>query len=302
MREVLRMYPFGKGIRRLTPYLLLLIPFILYLVYYVGPSAMTVLYSFTDVTNVPGSDFRFVGLDNYRELFTSGNSAERWDSILRTVYFMAVVTIVQNGVALLVAILINQKLKGDYFYRAVFFLPVVLGVAVVALLWSFMFDPVNGPVNKLYRVFGYSDTFFGSFDHAFEYIIFVQIWMYMGYSMLIFLAGLQSVPKDLYEAGYIDGTSRWQSFRHITFPLIAPAFTVNILLSIIGAMQTFDIIVATTDGRFNTRTMAYDVYKETFRGTLEMGLPSALSVIQFLFILVFVIIVVGRLRRREVEF
>lgn len=299
MREL---YPFGKGFARYIPFLLLLIPVLLYVVFYFGPSVMTVVYSFTDITNVPGSAMNFVGLDNYRDVFFSGNSAERWDSIIRTLYFMFIVTIVQNGVALLVAVIINQKLKGDYFYRAVFFLPVVLGVAVVALVWSMMFDPLSGPVNQLYALFGYKDMFFGSFTHAFGYIIFVQIWMYMGYSMLIFLAGLQSVPKDLYEAGYIDGTTKWQSFKNITFPLIAPSFTVNMLLSIIGAMSTFDIILATTDGRFNTRTMAYDVYKETFRGSLEMGLPSALSVVQFLIILVFVIVAVKQMRKREVEY
>lgn len=299
MREL---YPFGKGFARYIPFLLLLIPILLYVVFYFGPSVMTVVYSFTDITNVPGSAMNFVGLDNYRDVFFSGNSAERWDSIIRTLYFMFIVTIVQNGVALLVAVIINQKLKGDYFYRAVFFLPVVLGVAVVALVWSMMFDPLSGPVNQLYALFGYKDMFFGSFTHAFGYIIFVQIWMYMGYSMLIFLAGLQSVPKDLYEAGYIDGTTKWQSFKNITFPLIAPSFTVNMLLSIIGAMSTFDIILATTDGRFNTRTMAYDVYKETFRGSLEMGLPSALSVVQFLIILVFVIVAVKQMRKREVEY
>lgn len=297
------MYPFGKGFARFIPLLLLLIPLALYVIFYFGPSVLTVIYSFTDVKNIPGSSYSFVGLDNYKALFFSGNSPERWRSIGNTLIFMFVVTIVQNGVALFVAVIVNQRLKGDYFYRAVFFLPVVLGVAVVALIWSMMFDPLNGPVNKLYDVlFGYKDMFFGSFNHAFGYIIFVQIWMYMGYSMLIFLAGLQSVPKDLYEAGYIDGTSRWQSFRSITFPLIAPSFTVNMLLSIIGAMSTFDIILATTDGRFNTRTMAYDVYKETFRGSLEMGLPSALSVIQFLIILVFVVVAVKQTRKREVEY
>lgn len=296
------MYPFGKGPARSIPYLFLLVPLTLYVVFYFGPSIMTVIYSFTDVKNVPGSSVNFVGLDNYRDLFFSGNSGERWASIGRTLYFVLFVTIVQNGVGLFVAVLINQKLRGDKFYRAVLFMPVVLGVAVVALVWTLMFDPVSGPVQQFYKLFGYSDTFFGSFKHSFNYIIFVQIWMYMGYSMLIFLAGLQTVPKDLYEAGYIDGTTKWQSFKSITFPLIAPSFTVNILLSIIGAMQTFDIILATTDGQFNTRTMAYDVYKETFRGSLAMGLPSALSVIQFLFILVFVVINIYLLRRREVEY
>ncbi|MGC6589156.1 carbohydrate ABC transporter permease [Paenibacillus sp. Dod16] len=297
------MYPFGKGFNRFIPLLLLLIPMALYIVFYFGPSILTVIYSFTDVKNLPGSTYQFVGLDNYKELFFSGNSGERWRSIVNTLIFMFVVTIVQNGVALFIAVIINQRLKGDYFYRAVFFLPVVLGVAVVALIWGMMFDPLNGPVNRLYdALFGYQDMFFGSFTHAFGYIIFVQIWMYMGYSMLIFLTGLQSVPKDLYEAGHIDGTSKWQSFRHITFPLIAPSFTVNMLLSIIGAMSTFDIILATTDGRFNTRTMAYDVYKETFRGSLEMGLPSALSVVQFLIILLFVVVAVRQTRKREVEY
>ncbi len=295
------MYPFGKGVSRLIPYLLLLIPLALYIVYYVGPSLFTVMYSFTDMTNVVGKGFHFVGWDNYKELFYSGNSKERIASMYRTVYFMLAVTIIQNGVALFVAIVLNQKLKGDRFYRSVFFLPVVLGVAVVALIWSLMFEPISGPVQAIYRLFDYKDTFLGSFTHAFNYLIFMQIWEYMGYSMLIFLAGLQTVPQDLYDAGFIDGTSRWQSFKSITFPLIAPAFTVNILLSIIGSMQTFDIFLATTDGRFNTRTMAYDVYMETFRGNLEMGLPSALSVIQFLFIFVFVIFAVFLLRKREVE-
>lgn len=301
--EVRELYPFGKGFARYVPFLLLLIPLALYLIFYFGPSMLTVVYSFTDVKNIPGSSMHFVGLDNYHDLFFAGNSGERWRSIINTLIFMLVVTVVQNGVALFVAVLINQRLKGDYFYRAVFFLPVVLGVAVVALIWGMMFDPMSGPVNMLYEwLFGYKDMFFASFTHAFGYIIFVQIWMYMGYSMLIFLAGLQSVPKDLYEAGYIDGTNKWQSFRHITFPLIAPSFTVNMLLSIIGAMSTFDIILATTDGRFNTRTMAYDVYKETFRGSLEMGLPSALSVVQFLLILVFVVFAVRQTRKREVEY
>jgi raffinose/stachyose/melibiose transport system permease protein len=297
------LYPFGKGIQRLAPYILLFFPVALYLIFYVAPSMMTIIYSFTDVTSIAGTSYKFIGLENYEKIFFSSNSPERWASMGRTLYFTFAVTIVQNVVGLFVAILINQKLKGDRFYRSVLFLPVVLGVTVSALIWTLMFDPISGPVNKLYNLFDYSDVFFGSYEHAFEYIIFVQIWMYMGYSMLIFLSGLQSVPKDLYEAGYIDGTTRWESFKHITFPLIAPAFTVNILLSIIGAMQTYDLILATTRGNFNTRTLAFDVFSLMFgSGRTDYGLPAALSVIQFLFILGFVIISQYLLRKREVEY
>jgi raffinose/stachyose/melibiose transport system permease protein len=296
------MYPFGKGWARSTPYLFLLLPLSLYLLFFFGPSMVTVFFSFTDVTSVSGQGFNFVGLKNYETIFFAGNSSERWVSMGHSLYFALAVTIIQNAAALFMAILINQKLTGDRFYRAVFFLPVLLGVTIVGLVWQLMMNPLNGPVQKIYQFFGYSDTFFGSYNHAFEYVIFVQIWMYMGYSMLIFLAGLQSIPNDLYEAGYIDGTSRWESFKNITFPLIAPAFTVNILLSIIGALQTFDIIYVLTAGGFNTRTLAFDVYAETFRSNkVDLGLPSALSMVQFLFVSFFVVISQYYLRKREVE-
>ena len=137
----------------------------------------------------PGQDVPICRADNYNELFFSGNSGERWRSIVNTLIYVRCYDRAER-VALFIAVIINQRLKGDYFYRAVFFLPVVLGVAVVALIWGMMFDPLNGPVNRLYdALFGYQDMFFGSFTHAFGYIIFVQIWMYMGYSMLIFWPG-----------------------------------------------------------------------------------------------------------------
>ncbi|BBI35610.1 carbohydrate ABC transporter permease [Cohnella abietis] len=297
------MYPFGKGLARLTPYFLLGIPLLLYVVFAFGPSVMTIIYSFTDMKFLADSSFHFVGWDNYRDVFYSGNSSEYKASIYRSLKFTLLVTVFQNGIALLTAIIINQKLKGDRLYRSVLFMPVVLGVIVVALVWQLMFNPFGGPVNQLYHQFlNYNDGFFGSYSNAFNYIIFVQIWQYLGYSMLIFLAGLQTVPKDLYEAGHIDGTNRWKAFRHITFPLIASSFTVNILLSIIGAMQTFDIIAATTAGGFNTRTMAFDVFiRTTDANAKNMGLPAALSVLQFLLIFTFVIVAVYLLRRREVD-
>ncbi|MDX8361313.1 MULTISPECIES: sugar ABC transporter permease [Bacillaceae] len=295
------MYPFGKGRSRLYPYLFLLLPLSLYVAFLFGPSVFTVIFSFTDVTSVPGQGFSFVGLDNYKEIFFSSNTPERYAAIQRTIYFAIVVTVIQNSVGLLMALVLNQKLKGDKFFRSVFFIPVLLGVTVVGLIWQLMFNPINGPVQKIYGLFGYSDTFFGNFEHAFEYIMFVQIWMYMGYSMLIFLAGLQTVPKDLYEAAYIDGANSWQSFKNITFPMIAPAFTVNILLSIIGALQTYDIIIVLTRGNFNTSTIGFDVYSETFRSnTIDLGLPAALSMIQFLIVLIFVVVSQHYLRKREV--
>src|SRR5690606_20529891 len=135
-------------------------------------------------------------------------------------------------------------------------------------------------------------------NHAFWFVIFVQIWMYMGYSLTIFLAGLQAISKDLYEAGYMDGAHGFTSFRHITFPLIAPAFTVNMLLAIIGSLQTFDTIYVLTGGKFNTSTLAFDVYGTAFNvNGAQYGLASAVAMIQFLFVFVVSMIAVYYLRR-----
>lgn len=296
------MYPFGKGAARLMPYLLLSIPVLLYLFFGFGPSMITVLFSFTDATGVPGQVWNFVGLENYTTFFTSSDSGDRIASIGRSLYFAVAVVLIQNAVGLFMAVIINKKLKGDVFYRAVFFLPVVLGVTVSGLIWQLIANPLGGPAQTMMSFFGTRSNFFGDYDIAFELIIFVQIWMYMGYSMTIFLAGLQSIPSDLYEAGYMDGASGWKAFKNITFPMIAPSFTVNMLLSIIGALQTFDIIYVLTGGKFNTTTLAFDVYATAFgSGTSDYGLASAVAMIQFLFVFIVSMIALYYLRRREVE-
>jgi raffinose/stachyose/melibiose transport system permease protein len=295
------MYPFARGIGKIIPALFLLVPLLLYLVFGFLPSLATAVFSFTNMTGLPGQKWHFIGWDNYHRFFFSSDQNERLLSIWRTLYFALVVTVLQNGIGLFVAMLINQRLKGDSFFRALFFLPVVLGVTVCGLIWRLMFNPMSGPVEKFIELFGFHSSFLGSYTAAFPLIIFVQIWMYMGYSMLIFLAGLQAIPKDLYEAGYIDGASAWRTFRNITFPLIAPSFTVNILLSLIGALGTFDTIYVLTNGRFHTNTLAVDVFNQAFAGTLNLGYASAMSMIQFMFIFIVVVISQYYLRRREVQ-
>jgi raffinose/stachyose/melibiose transport system permease protein len=297
------MYPFGRGIARHLPLALLMLPLLLYVVFGFGPSVATIFFSFTNATGLPGVEWNFVGWHNYERFFFSSDQQERIRSIGNTIYFALAVVIIQNAVGLFMAVLLNRKLKGDAFYRATFFLPVVLGVTVSGLVWRMMTNPMGGPMKELFGWFGAKSAFFSDYNTAFEWVIFVQIWMYMGYSMTIFLAGLQSIPKDLYEAGYIDGTSRWQSFRHITFPMIAPAFTVNIMLSIIGALQTFDIIYVLTGGSFNTRTLAFDVYRDAIANNrvADFGLASAGAMIQFVFVLVVTVVAMIYLRKREVE-
>lgn len=297
------MYPFGRGFSRHMPLALLLLPMLLYLVFAFGPSMATVFFSFTNATGLPGTHWQFIGFDNYHKLLFSSDQAERVRSIRNSLKFAFLVVVIQNALGLLMAVLINKKMKGDAFYRATFFLPVVLGVTVTGLVWRMMLNPMSGPMTSIFKLFGTSSSFLSSYDAAFYWIIFVQIWMYMGYSMTIFIAGLQAIPKDLYDSGYIDGTNAWQSFRYITFPMIAPSLTVNMLLSIIGALQTFDIIYVLTNGGFNTRTLALDVYRDAIANntTADYGLASAGAMVLFLFVFIFTIVFMYLLRRREVD-
>jgi raffinose/stachyose/melibiose transport system permease protein len=297
------MYPFGKGLARYLPMALLMIPLLLYVIFGLGPSIATIFFSLTNATGIPGVKWEFIGLENYRRFLFSSDSGERIASAWRSVQFAFSVVVIQNAIALFMAVVINKKLRGDVFYRATYFLPVVLGVTISGLIWKLMFNPIGGPVQSVLEMFGTRSNFFGSYDVAFELVIFVQIWMYMAYSMTIFLAGLQSIPKDMYEAGYIDGTTKWQSFRNITFPMIAPAFTVNMLLSIIGALQTFDIIYVLTNGAFYTRTLALDVFSTAIanNASADFGLASATAMVQFLLVLVVTVVAMIYLRRREVE-
>ena len=296
------MYPFGKGLARHLPMALLMIPLLLYVVFGLGPSIATIFFSLTNATGIPGVKWEFIGLENYRRFLFSSDSGERIASAWRSVQFAFAVVIIQNAIALFMAIVVNKKLRGDVFYRATYFLPVVLGVTISGLIWKLMFNPIGGPIQSVLEMFGTRSNFFGSYAVAFELVIFVQIWMYMGYSMTIFLAGLQSIPKDLYDAAHIDGTGRWQAFRHVTFPMIAPSTTVNMLLAIIGALQTFDIIYVLTNGGFNTRTLAFDIYRDAIANntTADYGLASAGAMVLFVFVFVIAHFSLVVLRRREV--
>lgn len=290
-------------------YLGILPAILLYLIMGVGPSLATFVFSFTDISGLKGASWKFVGLANYKEYFFHQNYRDYMDVIKRTLVYAGVTTIVQNAIALFVAILLNNKfIKGRNLYRAIIFMPVVLGVMVTSLSWSLFFNSTDGPAAYFLSLLGKSSNFFGDQKYAFMLCIFCQIWMYMGWSMVIFLAGLQTIPADLYEAGDIDGTTPWQAFKSITFPLLWPSVTVNVLMSIIGALSSFQIILLTTGGNFNTSTLAMVVYAQAFGlGKnasilgLREGYASAVSMILFVIVLVFVLFFQYVMKKREVE-
>lgn len=280
---------------------------ILYLIMGVGPSLATLVFSFTDVSGLKGAEWHWIGLDNYKEYFLLQNYRDYIDVIKRTLIYAVATTVIQNGIALFVALLLNSKLiKGRNLFRAVIFMPVVLGVMVTSISWSLFFNSVDGSAASFLRLFGISCNFFGDQRYAFVLCIAAQIWMYMGYSMVIFLAGLQTIPQELYEAGKIDGTNTINEFSYITFPLLWPSLTVNVLMSIIGALSSFQIILLTTGGNFNTSTLAMNAYAYAFGlgkmstiAGLRQGYAAAINMILFVIILVFVLLFQYMMKKRE---
>ena len=284
---------------------------LLYLVLGIYPSLMTAVYSFTDISGLPKTPWHFIGLDNYREFFLLQNYRDTYDALVRTLVFAVSVTLIQNVFALLVAVLLNEKtVKGRNLFRAVIFLPSVLGVTIVCYAWSLFFT-MDGPATVILSWFGGFNAFLGDKVLAFPLVIFIQIWMSMGYAMVIYLAGLQAIPTELHEASRIDGADNGQIFRHITLPLLWPTVSINALLSVIGSLSVVQTILLTTGGGNDTSTLAMRIFSTAFgigttvggsgQGTLRQGYAAAQSMVLFCIILTFTLTIQAVLNRRDKE-
>ena len=300
------MNPFGSKRLRWLPYLSMAPGLALFVVFALGPALATAALSLTDITGTPNVPFHFIGLRNYVEYFTSGASRDNVQALERTLIFCLVVTVVQNAVALGLAVLLNQHLRGRAFFRTIIFIPVILGVTVIGLIWSLMLDPTEGPVATVLAHFGTSSALLGDNTLAFPLVIAIQIWSALGYSLVIFLAGLQTIPAELQEAARVDGANAWQAFRNVTVPTLAPSVTINSLLAIIGSLQVYQIIYVLTHGNYNTSVLSYQIYQlgfnaGTYGGALRQGYASALSMVQFVLIAVIALLALLYFRRREVQ-
>lgn len=299
-------YPFGRGWQRFTPYLLVFPGLFLYFLIALGPSLATSLYSFTDASGVAGAPINWIGLENYREFLFAGQAArDNYDALGRTIVFSVVVSTVQFGLGLLVAVLLNQQLPGTRFFRTLFFMPVILGVVIQGLIWRLFLYPLGGPASKILEMFGAYSEFLGSQD-AFWWVIFVQIWANMGITMIIFIAGLQTISADLYEAAQIDGASGWQSFRFVTWPLLTPSVNTNLILNIIGSLQAWQLFLVLTGYRQGTQVLGYLIYAQGFGQTsgsvsnpFRQGYAAAASIVLFILVLVIGMTTQYILRRRE---
>ncbi len=301
-------YPFGRGRAKLIPYLLLAPGIFFYLLISLGPSLATAVYSFTDATGIKGATINWVGLENYREfLFMGQASRDNYDALFRTLTFCFFVTTIQFVLGLIVALLVNQRLKGVNFFRTIYFMPVILGAVIQGLIWSLFLYPLGGPVAKLLEIFGLQSEFFGGQpSQAFAWVIVVQIWANLGTTMMIFISGLQTIPEELYEAARIDGATSWGVFKNVVWPLLTPVVNTNLLLNIIGSLQAWQLFLVLLGYRNGTQVLGYLIFAQGFGQTsgsvtsaFRQGYAAAASIVLFCLVLVLGLTVQTILRRRE---
>ena len=282
----------------LRQYFVLVIPgFIIFTIGLIIPLIMAFRYSLTSWDGMSAEKI-FIGAGNYIRLFQDQNF---WDAWWFTIKFTIGNTIIQNVFALLFAVALDSGLKLQKLYRTAFFLPCLISAVVVGFIWLRMFSNVLPELNKIlgtninFGLFGNSSTVLGG-------LLIANNWQWIGYWMLIYLAGLQSVPYDSYEAAKMDGAGPIRRFISVTVPMLAPAFTICIVGITTGSLKVYELLVTSTrggPGRAST-SIIYETYTTAINGR-EYGYGSAMSVTLVIVLLLVALIQVKGLKKKEVQ-
>jgi multiple sugar transport system permease protein len=274
------------------------LPWILGLtVFWMGPILASFYYSFTNFEVIGAPDW--LGLANYNRAFTQDDLF--WQSLGRTFTFAAFYVPAAIVGALLLASVLNQKLKGTNVYRTIFFIPHLIPAVALAVVWTFLLQPKMGPINMILRDIGIAEppNWLSSRDTALYSVIMINVWAAVGgNTMLIFLAGLQGVPQELYEAAEMDGAGAIRKFWNVTLPLLTPTIFFNMVLAIIGALNVFTTAWVATKGgpSYATWFFALHIYTEAFQ-YFRLGYGSALAWILTVIVMFFTWIQVTYSRR-----
>jgi ABC-type sugar transport system permease subunit len=278
----------------LTPALLILIAFTLY------PMVQAVWLSLTDYNLIRAAEF--VGLANYVELFQDPSF---WNAFGNTILYALVVTPVTVILALVFAIMLNQRFAGRGFARTAIFLPFIVSLGIIAIAWAFLLDPNIGLLSYWLSLIGIvpEQGWLSDPRYAMAAVMIVGVWKNVGFYMVIYLAGLQSIPVDMYEAARLDGAGPWQRFRSITLPLLSNQTLLVSVLALIATLQAFDQIWVMTRGGpfFRTETLVMLIYREGFQ-ELRFGYASAISFVLLVFVFILSMIQFGFLRRKQVTY
>lgn len=261
--------------------ILILLPALLCLtLFFVIPAVSSFFFSFTDKMLVAGRPVDFIGFQNYRDLL---NDLRFRQSIWNTLYFALLVIPFQTLLALALAIFVNRSIKGISIYRSAYFAPVVTSMVVVSVIWSFLYNPEIGLINMGLRWLGIPpQPFLTSPKQAMPALVLTSAWQGAGMQMMIFLAGLQSIPKELYEAAKIDGAGKWNIFFHVTLPGLRNTVEFVVVVTTIFALKLFVQPYVMTNGgpQGSTRTILLYLYEQGF-SYAQIGISCAVAALLF---------------------
>ncbi len=266
-------------------YLFILPTYVGFLIFILYPLVESMRISFQEFSLLRGSTY--IGLENYAQMFADGRLRIAY---INTIIFTLFAVFFNAGIGLLLAVMLNRRLPVlmRNLYRSIFFFPVLIAHTYIAVIWRFLYQQDTGVINYYLGLFGVEPIPWLSNTHwAMAAIIILDVWKNTGFAMLVFLAGLQSIPNEYYEAAQLDGANERQLFFRITIPLLSPTIFFILVIFMIGALQVFDTIIVLTAGGPGdaTRSVVLYVYEIAFR-TFNMGYAAAVSMTLFAIILV----------------
>lgn len=261
--------------------------------FFLVPNLLNFYYPFTD-WSAYHSSISFTGLGNFRAILDDGSLLR---SLRTTVLYAVLAALFQNAFGLVLALLLEEDTRFNRFFRAAFFLPVLIS----ALATGYVFQALLNQDGAVNRLLGTDVAWLGSTTWTLVVVTVIHGWKWMGLSMLIYLAGLKGIPDDMLEAARIDGAGPWQTFRSVRWPMLAPAVTFNVTTALVGSMNTFDIVQATTGGGPAASTEVFNIYLFRIFGEGLYAQASAMSLVLFLVVVAAAIPLVVGLRRRELS-
>ncbi|MFS0880120.1 carbohydrate ABC transporter permease [Metabacillus niabensis] len=288
-----------KGTKQSSLWWMYVPSFVVVFLFIVYPFLNGIQLSFTN-WNGFSQTYDFIGFEQYKRLFTDPTT---WLVVKNTLLYGIGSTILQNVIGLLYALLLNQSIRMKAVTRTVIYLPVIISPLIMGYIWYFFFAFQGGALNDALQFFGIEKiNALGNSDFNTWIIVFVNTYQYVGVAMIIYLAGLQSISSDYYEAAQIDGASPFQQFKQITLPLLMPSITINMVINIIGGLKLFDVIVALTGGgpgnaSQSMSTFMYDLYFQR----QDAGYAATQGVFMAIIILILSLAALVYFRSKEVE-
>lgn len=274
---------------------------LIYSILYVFPSLLGIGYSFTD-WSAYSEKVNFVGLDNFKNIFNVNENYMGY--IGNTLLFTAVTTVIKTVLALLLAVILSKGVKAINFHRSIMYMPAVLSILIIGLVFTSILNPKTGVLNEMLRMIGLesmTQKWLTDPKIAFWSVMGVDIWRGTGYIMTILIAGILAIPESYYEAAGVDGAGSFSKFKNVTLPLLRPTLAVTIVLNVLYGLKVFDMVYALTNGGPGHRTevMYTAVFKQFSQGMYAVG--TTISSLMFIFMVCIGVFLIQFLTREEVH-